>query len=87
MPDLNKLELDETRELSGGTAISMDYRIFDLVGNESILGELITDIRSSDVTFLGEIHTDTVAHDLEALLLEKSWDDRLTLSLEMFNFS
>ena len=50
----------------------------------STLEELITEIRNSDVTFLGEIHTDTVAHDLEALLLEKVWDDRQSLSLEMF---
>ena len=82
--DLDKLELNGTRELSEGSAISADYQIFDSAGNVSTLEELITEIRNSDVTFLGEIHTDTVAHDLEALLLEKVWDDRQSLSLEMF---
>ena len=82
--DLDKLELNGTRELSEGSAISTDYQIFDSAGNVSTLEELITEIRNSDVTFLGEIHTDTVAHDLEALLLEKSWDDKQSLSLEMF---
>ena len=82
--DLDKLELNGTRELSEGSAISTDYQIFDSAGNVSTLEELITEIRNSDVTFLGEIHTDTVAHDLEALLLEKVWDDRQSLSLEMF---
>ena len=82
--DLDKLELNGTRELSEGSAITTDYQIFDSVGNVSTLEELITEIRNSDVTFLGEIHTDTVAHDLEALLLEKVWDDRQSLSLEMF---
>ena len=82
--DLDKLELNGTRELSEGSAISTDYQIFDSAGNVSTLEELITEIRNSDVTFLGEIHTDTVAHDLEALLLEKVWDVRQSLSLEMF---
>ena len=39
---------------------------------------------NSDVAFLGEIHTDRVAHRLEALLLEMTFDENLTLSLEMF---
>ena len=82
--DLDKLGLNEKTELSEGSATSADYRIFDSVGNVSTLEELITGIRNSDVTFLGETHTDTVAHELEALLLEKSWDDRQSLSLEMF---
>ena len=83
-PDLDNLELNKTRELSKGSAISKDYRIFDSIGNVSTLEELITEISNSDVTFLGETHTDAVAHDLEALLLEKSWDDKQSLSLEMF---
>ena len=78
--DLDKLELNGTRELSEGSAITTDYQIFDSVGNVSTLEELINEIRNSDVTFLGEIHTDTVAHDLEALLLEKVWDDRNTVA-------
>ena len=83
-PDADKLGLNKKTELSEGSATSRDYRIFDSMGNLSSLQELITEIRNSDVTFLGETHTDTVAHDLEALLLEKSWDDRQSLSLEMF---
>ena len=67
-PDLDKLQLKQTRRLSERTPISTGYRLFDSQGNVSTLEELITEIRNSDVTFLGEIHTDTVAHHLEALL-------------------
>ena len=62
----------------------LDYRIYDSFGNEATLCALIESIRNSDVAFLGEIHTDRVAHRLEALLLEMTFDENLTLSLEMF---
>ena len=62
----------------------LDYRIYDSFGNEATLCALIESIRYSDVAFLGEVHTDRVAHRLEALLLEMTFDENLTLSLEMF---
>ena len=60
------------------------YRIFDSQGNPLTLEDLVAHITESDVTFLGETHTDAVAHYLEALLLEMAWDKNQTLSLEMF---
>lgn len=60
------------------------YRIFDSLGNPLTLDDLVANITESDVTFLGEIHTDVVAHYLEVLLLEMAWDKNQTLSLEMF---
>jgi len=66
------------------TSGKLDFRIYDSFGNEETLCALIESIRNSDVAFLGEIHTDRVAHRLEALLLEMTFDENLTLSLEMF---
>ena len=66
------------------TSGKQDYRIYDSLGNESTLCALIESIMNSDVAFLGEIHTDRIAHRLEALLLEMTFDENLTLSLEMF---
>ena len=66
------------------TSEKLDYRIYDSFGSEAGLCELIQSIKNSDVAFLGEIHTDSVAHGLEALLLEMTFDENLTLSLEMF---
>lgn len=60
------------------------YRVFDSQGNPLTLKDLVTHIKQADVTFLGETHTDAVAHHLEALLLEMAWDENQTLSLEMF---
>ena len=60
------------------------YRVFDTNGNRTNIDELISVVKSVDVTFIGEIHTDATAHHLEALLLEKTWDKWQTLSLEMF---
>ena len=62
----------------------LEYRIYDSSGSETTLCALTESIRKSDVTFLGEIHTDHVAHRLEAMLLEMTFDENLTLSLEMF---
>ena len=66
------------------TSRKQDYRIYDSLGNEETLCALIESIMNSDVAFLGEIHTDRIAHRLEALLLEMTFDENLTLSLEMF---
>ena len=60
------------------------YQIFDTNGKRTNMEELISKVKIADVTFIGEIHTDNVAHHLEALLLEKTWDKWQTLSLEMF---
>ena len=69
---------------SESTLGKLDYRIYDSFGNEATLCVLVESIRNSDVAFLGEIHTDVVAHRLEALLLEMTFDENLSLSLEMF---
>jgi uncharacterized iron-regulated protein len=66
------------------TSEKLDYRIYDSSGSEAALCTLIQSIKNSNVTFLGEIHTDSVAHALEVLLLEMTFDENLTLSLEMF---
>tara|TARA_B100001123_G_scaffold373863_1_gene438749 strand:- start:700 stop:1788 length:1089 start_codon:yes stop_codon:yes gene_type:complete len=60
------------------------YRVFDSQGNPLTLHDLTAHIKNTDVTFLGETHTDVVAHYLEAILLEMTWDQSQTLSLEMF---
>ena len=60
------------------------YQIFDTNGNRANMHELVSKVKNADVTFIGEIHTDNIAHHLEALLLEKTWDKWQTLSLEMF---
>ena len=60
------------------------YRVFDSQGNSLTLNDLTEHINKTDVTFLGETHTDAVAHYLEALLLEMTWDQSQTVSLEMF---
>ena len=73
--------LNEDDEVKGDRT---HYRVFDTNGNRSNLTDLISRIKSADVTFIGEIHTDTIAHELEALLLERTWDKWQTLSLEMF---
>jgi len=72
---------------SGEIALSSEnsrYRIYDSTGAKVELCVLIESMKTADVAFLGEIHTDTVAHALEALILEMAWDERLSLSLEMF---
>ena len=63
---------------------SEDYRIFNSVGDPVALADLVRKIKEVDVTFLGETHTDTVAHSLQALILKETSDANQSLSLEMF---
>ena len=67
------------------TPDNLGYRIYDSNGAKIELCALIESIKNSDVAFLGEIHTDTVAHTIEALLFQMAWDEHLSLSLEMFD--
>ena len=76
-----KISTDDGRGISGDLT---GYRLFDTNGNPVNMDEMISKVKSADVTFIGEIHTDTIAHNLEAMLLERTWDKWLTLSLEMF---
>jgi uncharacterized iron-regulated protein len=41
-------------------------------------------MKAAEVTFIGEVHNDPVAHYLEEQLLRRTWDLQLALSLEMF---
>lgn len=76
---LNASDLSQSELL-----LAEHYRIFDSVGNPVVLEDLIRKIKQVDVTFLGETHTDTIAHSLQALILKKTSDAHQSLSLEMF---
>lgn len=60
------------------------YRIYKGNGTPATLAQLIAASKKATVTFLGETHNDPVAHFLEALILRETWDENLSLSLEMF---
>ena len=64
---LNASDLSQSELL-----LAEHYRIFDSVGNPVVLEDLIRRIKQVDVTFLGETHTDTIAHSLQALILKKT---------------
>ena len=81
---VSRAELSSSEAASHDLSFLSQYRIFDSVGRPSSLDLLIDQVRESDVAFLGEIHTDIVAHYLEALILELAWDENQSLSLEMF---
>ena len=76
-----KISTEDGRGINGDLT---GYRLFDTNGNPANMDEMISKVKSADVTFIGEIHTDTIAHNLEAMLLERTWDKWQTLSLEMF---
>lgn len=75
----NKEVAEETQQVG-----EQHYRIYKGDGTPATIAQLITASKKATVTFLGETHNDPVAHFLEALVLEKAWDDGLSLSLEMF---
>ena len=77
-------ELNSSEAASHDLSFLSQYRIFDSAGRPASLDLLIDEVRESDVAFLGEIHTDIVAHYLELLILKLAWDENQSLSLEMF---
>lgn len=60
------------------------FRVYRGDGRAADIEAILKAARDHDVTFLGEIHNDPVAHYLERRLLEGIADDKTTLSLEMF---
>ena len=76
---LNESDLADNEHSAYG-----QYRIFDSVGHPVPLADLVRKIKEVDVTFLGETHTDTVAHSLQAVILKETSDGNQSLSLEMF---
>ncbi len=60
------------------------FRVYRADGRPAELDSIVKAARENDVTFLGEIHNDPVAHYLERRLLEGIADEKTTLSLEMF---
>ena len=76
--------LAESDSAKSSLVLGENYRIFDKDGNPVVLADLIQKIKEVDVTFLGETHTDSVAHLLQALVLKETSDANQALSLEMF---
>ena len=60
------------------------FRVYRSDGSVADIESILKAARQNDVIFLGETHTDPVAHYLEKRLFEGIADDKTTLSLEMF---
>ena len=61
-----------------------NYRVFDGNGSPATLDQVIEAAQRANVTFLGEMHDDAVAHTLEAEILRRLAGPQRALSLEMF---
>ncbi len=65
------------------------YRIYSTIENKEVsLDKIIDAMRDKDVLFFGEEHDDSVGHYLEKNILELlhvRYENRLTLSMEMFD--
>lgn len=65
------------------------YRIYDSKGNPTTMAQILEAVGNHDVTFLGEMHDDSVGHALQfdifkATVEKYSPNRKITLSLEMF---
>jgi uncharacterized iron-regulated protein len=81
------LSFAQARETEAQTPVAIGeqhYRIYRGDGTAATMGELLAAMEAAEVTFIGEVHNDPVAHYLEEQLLRRTWDARLALSLEMF---
>jgi uncharacterized iron-regulated protein len=80
------LSFAQTRNPEVGKAVAMDehYRIYRGDGTAATMDQLFAASGAAEVTFVGELHNDPVAHYLEKEFLRATWDPRLALSLEMF---
>lgn len=63
---------------------SVNYRMYYADGRRANWQDLIAATKRVSVVFLGELHTDPVAHHLEYSILRDTLDSDLVLSLEMF---
>jgi uncharacterized iron-regulated protein len=64
-----------------------EIRIFDARGRERSLASMLDELAEREVVLLGETHLDDVTHRVEHAVLEglaRRRDDRVTLSMEMF---
>lgn len=61
-----------------------NYRVFDGAGSPATLDQVVEAAQRANVTFLGEMHDDAVAHHLEAEILRRLAGLQWALSLEMF---
>lgn len=61
-----------------------NYRVYRGDGSPATLDEVIEASRHVDVTFIGEMHDDAVAHYLEAEILRRIAGPDWALSMEMF---
>ena len=75
--------LAESDFAKSSLVLGENYRIFDKDGNPVALAGLIQKMKEVDVTFLGETHTDSVAHLLQALVLKETSDANQALSLDL----
>jgi len=80
------LSFAQSRNPEVGKVVAIDehYRIYRGDGTAATMDQLLAASGAAEVTFLGEPHSDPVAHYLEEELLRATWDARLALSLEMF---
>src|SRR5262245_18896642 len=60
------------------------YRIYRGDGTPATMDELLAAMKAAEITFIGEVHNEPVAHYLEQQLLQRTWEAGLALSLEMF---
>jgi uncharacterized iron-regulated protein len=72
-----------------GQANTEHYRLYDGKGNPATMAQVLESIGNNDVTFLGEMHDDSVGHALQfeifkAAVEKYSANRKITLSLEMF---
>ncbi|WP_051670282.1 ChaN family lipoprotein [Bryobacter aggregatus] len=70
--------------LAADPAMDAKFHVYRSGGETASLEAIVSEARHYDVIFLGEIHTDPVAHYLEKRLFEGIADEKTTLSLEMF---
>jgi uncharacterized iron-regulated protein len=64
------------------------YKIYNTaIGKTVSVNDIVNDMGAADVLFFGEEHTDSIAHQLELVILEKlitKYPAKVALSMEMF---
>jgi uncharacterized iron-regulated protein len=81
------LSFAQAREPAAAKPIAIGeqhYRIYRGDGTAATVDDLLAAMKAAEVTFIGEVHNDPVAHYLEEQLLRRTWDKQLALSFEMF---